>query len=93
MNISYEQDLLDRLHVGVDSDGQIFTWKSLKVFITKRQSCLFSKKIWKLTDFTDFRKSTFITRFNFDPFGGIEIPWKELHEEAKKIDATNDHNN
>lgn len=69
---------LDNLYVCVTSDGDILNWKELKGFC--KDTC------YKIIDFTDHRKSTCVTRFLYDPFGGIEIPWKQLHKEAKEID-------
>lgn len=40
--------------------------------------------VYSLEDFFDRRKSTCLTRFNYDPFTGKEIPWKFLREEIKK---------
>lgn len=65
--------------------GQLSIGYSSVVLVTLRE--LIDEQpntVFSLDDFFDRRKSTCLTRFNYDPYTGQEIPWKTIKEELKK---------
>ena len=54
-----------------------YEWSEL---ITKKEleSLINKDSLYQLNDYYDRRKSTNLTRFNYDPYTGEKINWKQL---------------